>query len=135
MGMMIDEVKARCDLGYYAKLCRYHDWTYRQSDDFSCFTRGEREQKTLVRLSETSPNHKRIWVLACGYHGKYNGDWTFEDGWRWAGAYLWSHGLSTITEEQAQTIVAPVGTLSENHRAIAGCIDWKLVDRSLESVK
>ena len=63
MGMMIDEVKARCDLGYYAKLCRYHDWTYRQSDDFSCFTRGEREQKTLVRLSEPLPTTKESGCL------------------------------------------------------------------------
>ena len=82
---MIDKIKARCSLSEYASMCRRHDWSCAMSDDHSVYLRGTKNKQTLAGLSETSPNHQRIWELARGYHEKFTGGWTFEDGWRWVG--------------------------------------------------
>ena len=132
---MIDEIKARCSLSEYASMCRRHDWSCAMSDDHSVYLRGTKNKRTLAELSETSPNHKRIWELARGYHEKFTGGWTFEDGWRWVGAYLWTHGIQDITEEQAQGMVAAPGTLDRYDRDVSGLIDWKEIDKTLKAVK
>ena len=117
----------------YAERCRWHDWSYAMSDDGSVYRRGQRAREELKRLAKTSSNHERVWRLASGYHAKFTGGWTFEDGWRWSGAYLWCHRITTITEEEAQTLVAPEGTIDRYDRDVSGLIDWKKVDEALKS--
>lgn len=39
----------------YYKLLESHDWTYRYSDDFFAWERGEKESETLERIAKTEP--------------------------------------------------------------------------------
>ncbi len=132
---LIDVTKAKCSLSEYARLCRYHDWSACMSDSFAVYRRGESNRKLLASVADTSQNHKRIWQLALSYHGKFTGGWTYEDGWRWAGAYLWCHGIDNITDEQAKNMVADPGTMDDYDRDVSGLVNWKEVDKVLKSVK
>lgn len=44
----------------YKKLLNDHDWGYIMSEDFSVYTRGNREHNELLRLSNDSPEFRRL---------------------------------------------------------------------------
>ena len=55
---------------YYDDLKR-HDWWHEMSDDNSKFERGDKEQRRLDRLKNTSPEHRSLYFAMMLYY-KHN---------------------------------------------------------------
>jgi len=54
----------------------------------------------------------------------------YELSWRWAGAYLWAHGVK-LTEAQAQALVHRPGKYNQRGYSLCGSIDWEKVEMLL----
>jgi hypothetical protein len=124
------------DIQAYAKAVRRHDWTSCMSDSSEVTRRGRESRAALYAQSGISPNHKRIWELATAWNDNFMWDGPnercsaekrYEDGWRWAGAYLWVHGIR-LTEEGCKGLVQPIGETSRHNQDITGMPKWKEID-------
>jgi len=108
----------------FAQELRKHDWYYSFSDDGRIYRKGNAKEASLKQVASSGTEHRegRLWDLASGYHRSHNqNNQAYENAWRWAGAYLWAHGVSS-TEEQAKMFVD-----SESES-----IDWRAVDKKIE---
>ena len=107
----------------FAHALRGHDWYYAFSDDGRVFRQGQAAEAKLKRHAslDTGRRESRLWELASSYHLSHNqNDQAYENAWRWAGAYLWAHGIS-ITESQAKNFVGKTDT-----------VDWRAIDEKIE---
>jgi len=48
------------DIKDYDKRLRNHDWYFTWSDDYSVYSRGDRDRKELIRITEESPAHAEL---------------------------------------------------------------------------
>jgi hypothetical protein len=106
-------LEKKMELKEYAQNVRGFDWFYEFSDDFEVARRGRRREAELVALTQKGANWKKVWDLGGTSHLGHSLE---EANWRWAGAYLWVHGVK-LNEEGAKAL------LKENK-----CIDWDKVD-------
>jgi hypothetical protein len=107
----------------FAQELRKHDWYYAFSDDGRVYRSGQAAEVKLERRAKNDEMHResRLWELASGYHRAHNqNNQRYENAWRWAGAYLWAHGVA-LTLDQAKMFV--------NDKE---CIDWRAVDEKIE---
>ena len=129
-------------LSDFAKRLRRHDWSADMSDDYSVTRRARRDFAELESFAGASRNHARLFELACAHERRFT--WCAEKGkdargatreevneaaWRWAGAYLWAHGVR-LSEDEAKALVGA----ADSHRdwygkevSTARLIDWKAV--------
>lgn len=130
------------DIQVFAKRIRQGDWTAPFSDSLYTTRRWHQWLRDMAETSKLSPNHTRLWELCRGFEenftwweDKKRPDWQqrtadrFEAGWRWAGAYLWVHGVK-VSEEEAKALVgAPSSKHPKyNHIEMTGQPDWEKID-------
>jgi hypothetical protein len=149
-----------------AKTMRHFDWTADMSDSPSVWRYADARREEIKASLETK-NHRRIHELATAYHAKFTW-WSydkpeatdayikqytglsrsemFERGWRWAGAYLWAHGVE-VTETEAMSFVGKPGDyeVKEHKRwgtnevyatdtySKCGIIDWNAIDKKIKA--
>jgi len=134
-----------------ARRARYHDWASAYSDDGSVHRRAAEAKAELVAASKLSKNHARVWELAVAYESNFT--WSVKEGeeprkhlgsreevheaaWRWAGAYLWAHGVR-VSEEEAKSYVGAVDAHYERngkHWSSARTIDWARIDAVIKGL-
>ena len=127
------------NLNEYARALRHHDWTACMSDDGGVVRRARKRKTELSGLAKTSKNHQRLWELATAWHGNFmwNGKEPkvrWEKGWRWAGAYLWVHGIK-LSEEEAQNLVFAVGETDKWGRDRLGHPKWEDIDTLIKDLQ
>ena len=130
-----------------ARSLRNHDWSACMSDSYAVTQAARARLVELKSQAGESKNHARLVELGCAHHQRFT--WSANEGepcppsasreqvheaaWRWAGAYLWAHGIR-LSEDEAKTLV---GGVDEHHDwygrqvSSARTIDWKRIDRML----
>lgn len=54
-------------LSDYWSMLNQHDWTHAMSDDQRVFKAGSAEKKTLLRISNESPEHAKLYAAFSDY--------------------------------------------------------------------
>ncbi len=112
----------------FARQLRLADWTACMSDSYSVGLAHEARLREFGEIAQKGGrDYQRLLDLARRFEGqftwatyacfsdeeilKYTGiprAMRWEQGWRWAGAYLWVHGVR-LQEEEVQKLVHPMG--------------------------
>ena len=132
-----------------ARSLRHHDWTACMSDSYAVTLRARARYAELSSHAGEGKNHARLVELASAHHRRFT--WRANEGespagasreevneaaWRWAGAYLWAHGVR-LSEDEAKALV---GGVDDHHdwygrqASSARTIDWKRVDELVKGV-
>jgi len=133
-------------LEQFAWNLREFDWTAPLKNDAARARALRLMASYQQQAREGGPNWQRVLSLALQFEGNYlyllgvdtDPRKRFEAGWRWAGAYVWSHGIRgdaakrILNPETIQKLVHPLGSQSETGADLTGKPYWDKIDTFLE---
>jgi hypothetical protein len=133
-------------LDQFAWNLREFDWTAPLKNDAARAQALRLMASYRQQAKDGGPNWQRVLTLALKFEGNYlyllgvdsDPDQRFEDGWRWAGAYLWSNGIRGEAAKRVfcldtlKKLVHPIGSKSETGADLTGKPYWSKIDLLLE---
>lgn len=136
------------ELAEFAVKAKNGDWTAPFSDSHSVWSRFEDWKASMAKeAKQKGPNFERVWELAKGFESCFTWwedrsreGWEertaerFESGWRWAGAYLWAHGVVVGHEEAKALVGAPSSRDPKyDHIHTTGYPNWEAINEIINN--